>query len=106
MTVTFVLANCVEECVEGCPFVQFEEELHSVFYQNREYLGDKGQLLVSLDPYYHKVLSREEIAQMIEICQLIPQFFEGELVDTFTTEFSKLCSQVIATHTAIVALGD
>ncbi|MCX7569833.1 hypothetical protein OS242_07640 [Tumebacillus sp. DT12] len=106
MAVTFVLANSVEESVEGRPFVQFEEELHTVLYQNREYLGDKGQLLVNLDPYNHKVLTREEIVQMTELCQMIPQFFEGELVDTFTTEFSKLCAQALATHTAIVALGD
>jgi len=43
---------------------------------------------------------------MFELCQLIPQFFEGELVETFSTEFSKLCAQAMATHTAIIALGD
>jgi hypothetical protein len=99
--------------------VKFNEELHDYLLKEESYWigfmqrGPDGEfdLLIGLDEYGYKELTKEEIAQLIDICEAINIKYNGNVlihqkVRHFAQELKKLCEEANKLNRLIMACGD
>lgn len=99
--------------------VKFNEELHSyLLHQERYWIGvmKRGpegifDLLIGLDQYGYKEFSKEEIVQLIDICEAIKIKYNGDVlihqqIRHFGQELIKLCEQANKLNRLLMACGD
>jgi hypothetical protein len=98
--------------------VKFNEELHSyLLHQERYWIGVKRgpegifDLLIGLDQYGYKEFTKEEIVQLVDICEAIKIKYNGDVlihqqIRHFAQELIKLCEQAIKLNRLLMACGD
>lgn len=99
--------------------VKFNEELHDYLLKEERYWigfmqrGPESEfdLLIGLDEYGYKELTKEEIIQLIEICKTIKIKYIGytlihQKIRHFAHELNKLCIEALQQNRLIIACGD
>jgi hypothetical protein len=107
VAVTFFIATNIDECSDNSLNVHFDEDIHSLIYNERTKLPFESSVLYSLDPYGTELLSSEKILQLIDISKKLKIHFENnqEVID-FSYNLLWLCNYAITENKSILSLGD
>lgn len=107
LAVTLFIATKLEECQGNSKYVDFEEDIHLVIYNERNKLPAESRVLYSLDPYGIEILSIEKVHQIKDMLHELLKYFEdNEEVLNFLSDLKILCNCAIQENKTIISVGD
>ncbi|MEH7484504.1 hypothetical protein V7157_26215 [Neobacillus drentensis] len=107
----FAIGVTDKESSKAEKYVHFNERIHTYLIKNDKGYGNDFNLLLNLDPYRQTIIFRENIPDLIGICEaLINKYnLSGEKereIRTFAQELKELCEDAIKQKKHIYANGD
>ncbi|MBK1809993.1 hypothetical protein JHL18_04965 [Clostridium sp. YIM B02505] len=117
MSISFVIANTIEEASNNVESIDLEDEINEFLYENREYFGEDISILLKIDPYDDKVFELDELPILIDACILITnkanKIVESSIrrvkiedIIYFAGGLIEMCRAAIKNNKTIVTLGD
>lgn len=107
MALTFYIADNIQECENNDSFVQFDEEIHKIIWEDREKLPALARKLYSLDPYEVTCLIKSEFEQLSLACSELQLVYkENKFMSEFFESFILLCFTAYRKEKNIMAVGD
>jgi hypothetical protein len=117
--IDFIIGNTQKEASTSERSVKFNEGLLDYLWKQEKYgkrYTEKGpkesfDLLLELDPYGDKIFSKEEIQELITICDGIVEKYKTYHLDDqkiryFAHKLKELCLEAIFNNKLLVACGD
>ncbi|PJN90698.1 hypothetical protein [Bacillus sp. mrc49] len=108
--IQFILATTYKEAYKEETFVEFEEGIHSYLLKKEKDPANKFGILLNLDIYGETILYRDEIKQLIGICEGLIHTYTKEDKDQQVRRFAKdlkwLCMEAILRKKHVFAIGD
>ncbi|AOH56614.1 hypothetical protein ABE28_019780 [Peribacillus muralis] len=106
----FVLATTYKEAHKEETYVEFDEGIHSYLLIKEKDSTLSFGLLLNLDIYGETILYRDEISELMGICDcLINKYTKGhkdQEVRRFAKELKSICLEALQRKKYIFALGD
>ncbi|WP_285767399.1 hypothetical protein [Peribacillus sp. SI8-4] len=108
--IQFILANTYDEASKEEAYVEFEEGMHSyLLTKEKDSTNDFG-LLLNLDMYGETILYKDEIHEMIGICEGIIDIYSKEDkeqdIRRFARDLKSLCMEALQRKKHVFAIGD
>ncbi|MEK4535962.1 hypothetical protein NST21_11580 [Peribacillus sp. FSL K6-1552] len=108
--ISFILANTYKEAYKEETYVEFEEGIHSYLLSREKDSKNEFGLLLNLNIYGETILYREEINELIGICDGVINKYKGEdkeqKVRRFAKELKFFCIEALQRKKHIFAIGD
>jgi hypothetical protein len=87
--INFILANTYKEAYKEETYVEFDEEIHSYLLSREKDSNNEFGLLLNLNIYGVTILYREEINELIGICDCLFNKYPGEDKEQKVRRFAK-----------------
>ncbi|WP_148359575.1 hypothetical protein [Peribacillus simplex] len=108
--INFILANTYKEAYKEETYVEFEEGIHSYLLSKEKDYNNEFGLLLNLNIYGETILYRDEINELIGICDGVINKYTGEdkeqKVRRFAKELKFICIEALQRKKHIFAIGD
>lgn len=107
LAVTFFVADSLAECVNNYEIVQFDEDIHSIIWNDKANLPEIAKILYSLDPFDVKCFMASEVEDLKIVCSELQLVYrDNEQMINFFISLMKLCNIACQQKKHIIAVGD
>jgi hypothetical protein len=108
--INFILANTYKEAYKEETYVEFEEGIRSYLLSKEKDSNNEFGLLLNINIYGERILYRDEINELIGICDGVINKYKGEdkeqKVRRFAKELKFLCIEALQRKKHLFAIGD
>jgi len=106
LAVTFFIANKLDEITSNDKFVQFDDDIHYIVWNDKEKLPNEARLLYNLDPYGIRCLTSSEVEQLKTVCTELQLIYRDITMNDFFKSLFNLCNSALQQRRNIMAVGD